>query len=118
MRFQRDLMHSHVSRPTSMLWIALAISCGLKPADAQYLTRPQIPWRTITTSRFDVHFPAEMERWTRLVASQMESVANAVNAVVGNTPESLQPFEERRPRQVSHVTTKKRARTVELCVRR
>ena len=37
---------------------------------------------------FDIHFPAEMERWTRLVASQMESVATAVNEVVGNAPES------------------------------
>lgn len=56
--------------------------------NAQYLTRPQIPWRTITTARFDIHFPAEMEQWTRLVASQMESVADAVNDVVGNTPAS------------------------------
>ena len=68
--------------------MALAFSCALEPANAQYLTRPQIPWRTITTPRFDIHFPAEMERWTRLVAGQMESVATAVNEVVGNAPES------------------------------
>ena len=55
---------------------------------AQYLTRPQIPWRTISTARFDIHFPAEMEEWTRRVAQQMESVADAVNEVVGNAPAS------------------------------
>ncbi|HEX6941639.1 MAG TPA: hypothetical protein VF128_01860 [Gemmatimonadaceae bacterium] len=70
------------------MWIAAALAVTPLPLGAQYLTRPQIPWRTISTQRFDIHFPAEMERWTRLVASQMESVASAVNAVVGNTPES------------------------------
>jgi Tol biopolymer transport system component len=58
------------------------------PVPAQYLTRPQIPWRTISTARFDIHFPAEMEEWTSLVARQMESVADAVHAVVGNAPAS------------------------------
>jgi hypothetical protein len=54
----------------------------------QALTRPQIPWRTISTVRFDFHFPAEMEQWTRVVAQRMESVADAVDAVVGNKPAS------------------------------
>jgi hypothetical protein len=58
------------------------------PVHAQYLTRPHIPWRTITTARFAIHFPAEMEEWTRLVADQMETVADAVNAIVGNAPSS------------------------------
>ncbi|HEX6314179.1 MAG TPA: hypothetical protein VFZ73_04940, partial [Gemmatimonadaceae bacterium] len=58
------------------------------PAGGQYLTRPQIPWRTISTARFEIHFPAEMEEWTQLVAGQMETVADAVNAVVGNAPSS------------------------------
>lgn len=66
----------------------LAFLIAASPADGQYLTRPQIPWRTITTARFDIHFPAEMADWTRVVAQRMESVANAVNAVVGNAPTS------------------------------
>src|SRR5688572_896438 len=88
METRRRIASSRIPHPTSSFWVALALSCALRPANAQYLTRPQIPWRTITTPRFDIHFPAEMERWTRLVASQMESVATAVNQVVGNTPES------------------------------
>lgn len=62
--------------------------CIGKEVPAQYLTRPQIPWRTITTQRFDIHFPAEMEEWTRGVAGRMEQYAEAVHAVVGNAPQS------------------------------
>ena len=65
-----------------------ALSLASSPMHGQYLTRPQIPWRTITTARFDIHFPAEMEEWTRVVAQRMESVAAAVDAVVGNQPAS------------------------------
>jgi hypothetical protein len=78
---------SPVSRPSSVV-LALLLAIAPSPANGQYLTRPQIPWRTITTPRFDIHFPAEMEEWTRHVASQMESVADAVNAMVGNAPTS------------------------------
>ena len=88
MRSQRIQIFSHVPRPTSVLLTALAIVCTLKPVHAQYLTRPQIPWRTISTARFDIHFPAEMEAWTSVVARQMESVADAVHSVVGNAPSS------------------------------
>ena len=79
---------SAIRHLTSLLGLLLGLTTIPDALNAQYLTRPQIPWRTITTSRFDIHFPAEMERWTQLVASQMESVANAVNQVVGNKPES------------------------------
>lgn len=56
------------------------------PAAAQYLTRPHLPWETIETEHFDIHFPAEMREWTMGVARQMESVAEAVNALVGHEP--------------------------------
>ena len=68
--------------------VAIVAVFASSVAEAQYLTRPQIPWRTINTARFDIHFPAEMEEWTRLVAQRMETVADAVNAVVGNAPTS------------------------------
>ena len=68
--------------------MAMFLVAAPQDVSGQYLTRPQIPWRTISTTRFDIHFPAEMEQWTRRVAGQMESVANAVNEVVGNAPES------------------------------
>jgi hypothetical protein len=66
--------------------VAIVAVFASSVAEAQYLTRPQIPWRTINTARFDIHFPAEMEEWTRLVAQRMETVADAVNAVVGKRP--------------------------------
>lgn len=53
---------------------------------AQYLTRPERSWSTITTEHFDIHFPSEMAAWSQPVASRMESVAVAVNALVGNAP--------------------------------
>jgi Tol biopolymer transport system component len=79
---------SAIALCATSLWTVLAILFAPQTARAQYLTRPQIPWRTISTARFDIHFPAEMENWTKLVAGQMETVANAVHAVVGNTPQS------------------------------
>lgn len=66
--------------------MALAFLLAPSESDAQYLTRPQIPWRTFNTARFDIHFPAEMEEWTRRVAARMEVYADAVNAMVGNAP--------------------------------
>jgi hypothetical protein len=86
--YSRRGAFSHIPHPTSVLGLLLALIFAPVTVDAQYLTRPQIPWRTIATGRFDIHFPVEMEQWTRLVAGQMESVADAVHAVVGNSPES------------------------------
>lgn len=73
---------------TSFIRLGLAIACLFAPiaAHAQYLTRPNIPWRTIATEHFDIHFPAEMREWTESVARKLESVATAVNAVTGNRP--------------------------------
>lgn len=82
------MLPSPVTRLRSLLWMAVAALSLPSPSSAQYLTRPQIPWRTITTPHFDVHFPAEMEEWTRGVAARMEAYAGAVNAVVGNQPAS------------------------------
>jgi Tol biopolymer transport system component len=88
-------MRSLCSCPTSAirhllsgLGVTLVFLLSPKPVSGQYLTRPQIPWRTISTARFDIHFPAEMEEWTRVIAQRMESVADGVDAVVGNKPAS------------------------------
>lgn len=40
-------------------------------------------WRTIDTERFRVHYPAEYEEWTRLVAQRLESSRASVTAAVG-----------------------------------
>ena len=77
---------SDIRHLTSIIGLALGLLATPGTVSGQYLTRPQIPWRTINTARFDIHFPAEMEEWTRVVAHRMETVADAVNAIVGNAP--------------------------------
>jgi Tol biopolymer transport system component len=57
-------------------------------AGAQFLTRPHLPWLTLRTGHFTVHYPAEMREWTESVARRLESVSAAVTSVVGNRPAS------------------------------
>lgn len=68
------------------LLMLLLVALPTTAIPAQYLTRPNIPWRTISTAHFDIHYPAEMQEWTEAVARRIESVATAVNAAVGNQP--------------------------------
>lgn len=74
--------------PLPAALIAAGLLLAPSRGGAQYLTRPNIPWRIITTEHFEIHFPAEMQEWTQAVASRIESVASAVNAAVGNQPAS------------------------------
>ncbi len=66
----------------------LALAALFAPAQvpAQYLTRPATAWQTIETRSFRFHFPAEMRTWVTPIAQRMEAYADAVNALVGNTP--------------------------------
>lgn len=50
------------------------------------LPRPHLDWRTAETPHFRFHYPAEAERWTLDLASRMESVRDAVTALVGGAP--------------------------------
>ncbi len=65
---------------------ALAAVVFARPADAQAV-RPWLEWRTLRTPHFDVHFPAEMEPWTRDVAERLEGVYATVGGLVGSVPE-------------------------------
>lgn len=58
-----------------------------QPAGAQYQTRTWLPWRTVETSRFSLHFPAELEPWARLVGGKLEGVDTAVSRLVGFSPD-------------------------------
>jgi hypothetical protein len=69
-----------------LLAAALAATAFPRPAHAQAV-RPWLEWRTLRTEHFDVHFPAEMEPWTRDVAERLEGVYTAVGALVGSVPE-------------------------------
>jgi hypothetical protein len=73
-------------RILSGLRLALILLLAPGAVAGQYLTRPQVPWRTLPTEHFDIHYPAEMQEWTHAVATRLESVAAAVNGVVGSAP--------------------------------
>ncbi len=65
---------------------ALALAVGARALAAQDPTRPYQEWRTLRTTHFRFHYPAEYEAWTRDVAAHMEAVDSAVGALVGFTP--------------------------------
>jgi hypothetical protein len=69
----------------SILAAALAAAVLAPPAATQTV-RPWLEWRTLRTEHFDVHFPAELEPWTRDVASRLEGVYASVGALVGSVP--------------------------------
>jgi hypothetical protein len=69
-----------------LLAAALAAAALARPADAQTV-RPWLEWRTLRTEHFDVHFPAELEPWTRDVAERLEGVYATVGDLVGSVPE-------------------------------
>jgi hypothetical protein len=76
-------------RPSILrLFPALAAVVLASPgaAGAQVFTRPWLEWRTLRTAHFDVHYPAEMEAWTRDMASRLDATWTAVGAMVGSTP--------------------------------
>ncbi|MHB1224628.1 MAG: TolB family protein [Gemmatimonadaceae bacterium] len=54
---------------------------------AQYLTRPRVAWRSLSTEHFDFHYPAEMALWAGDVAGRMEGMHEAVTRLVGYEPE-------------------------------
>lgn len=68
--------------------LLLASAVYAAPGGAQSLTRPTVPWETITTPRFRFHYPAEMREWVQPIAERMEGYADAVQALVGAGPSS------------------------------
>ena len=56
------------------------------PAFAQ---APDAPWRTLRTPHFRVHYPAPYEAWTRVAASRLESIRDAVVKEVGFDPPQI-----------------------------
>lgn len=52
-------------------------------ADAQVLVRTWLPWRTIETEHFEIHYPVALEAWTRYLAARIEPIDSAVTRLVG-----------------------------------
>jgi hypothetical protein len=57
-----------------------------RPVHAQYVNRTWLDWRTIETPHFALHYPIELEAWTRDVASRVESIDSAVARLIGYAP--------------------------------
>ncbi len=53
---------------------------------AQEPALPAQNWRSLHTAHFDIHYPRELEEWTRHVATRLEAVNASVSRVVGYTP--------------------------------
>ncbi|HEX2209229.1 MAG TPA: hypothetical protein VHG93_16245, partial [Longimicrobium sp.] len=68
-----------------LLFAALSALALAQPLRAQ-TTRPWLDWRTLRTEHFDVHYPAELETWTRDVVSRLEGIRSVVAATVGSAP--------------------------------
>src|SRR5689334_20731054 len=64
---------------------ALAVLALARPLCAQS-TRPWLEWRTLRTEHFDLHYPAELDAWSRDVATRLEGVRSVVAASVGSAP--------------------------------
>lgn len=62
--------------------LALALAAPLRAQT----TRPWLEWRTLRTEHFDVHYPTELETWTRDVVSRLEGIRSVVAATVGSAP--------------------------------
>ncbi len=56
-------------------------------AEGQYLTRPELDWRSLTTEHFEFHYPEEMSTWVTDVAGRMEAMHAAVTRLVAYEPE-------------------------------
>lgn len=69
-----------------LLIVALAWLTHASVATAQYQTRSWLPWRTIETGRFTLHFPTELESWARTVAGKLGAIDTSVSRMVGFRP--------------------------------
>jgi hypothetical protein len=71
--------------------LLLAATLLLLPASggvsARQLPEPGRAWRTVRTAHFEVHYPVELESWTRGLLERLESVRAAVSGLVGSAPE-------------------------------
>jgi hypothetical protein len=75
-----------MQKPTLLVALALALAALLTPAEAQVVTRPHLPWRTVRTGHFDVHYPESLREWTLDIASRLDAVHAEVAALVGYAP--------------------------------
>ena len=71
---------------TLLRTLAALLALAAPAAAGAQVPRPHLDWRTVETPHFRFHYPAEAEAWTLDLASRMESVRDAVTALVGGGP--------------------------------
>ena len=59
-----------------------------RSAQAQFVVRSWLPWRTIETRHFVFHYPEPLEAWTRHIAARADAIDSAVAQVAGYAPTS------------------------------
>jgi hypothetical protein len=68
--------------------LALACSLALPGADikAQEIVRSTMPWRSVQTQWFDVHYPLDAEAWALDLVPRLDAIRADVAALVGYAP--------------------------------
>lgn len=84
-RGARAVPWTRAVRVAAMAFALVALAAT--DAVAQYLTRPQVAWRSLSTEHFDFHYPAGMALWAGSVAGRMEAMHDAVTRLVGYEPD-------------------------------
>lgn len=67
--------------------LVLLVAVAAQDAQAQFVARPHLDWRTVETAHFVVHYPAQYRDWSLAVAERLESTRLAVADIVGFVPE-------------------------------
>lgn len=83
MRFTRVIERTGIF---PVLFAFVTWLCPARGADAQFYVRTWLPWRTVETPHFALHYPTELEAWTLRAASRVEAIDSAVSTLVGYRP--------------------------------
>ena len=68
-----------------VLLIALLCITRLSHAQSNF-ARPSLEWMTVRTRYFEVHYPAPMAEWVQDLTTRLDTVHDAVSALVGYAP--------------------------------
>jgi len=74
-------------RLCSTAWLAACLALGSIDAAAQTSPRAYRDWQQRRTPHFTIYYPVELASWADDVATRMESVRDAVSALVGSAPD-------------------------------
>ena len=73
------------SRSRTGILPVLLLLVQAPPVHAQFV-RSWLPWRTVETAHFALHYPTPLEAWTLDLATRIEGIDSAVARLVGYAP--------------------------------